>query len=124
MRQEPEKRKNKNMAARELKAMGWLLLFLGMVIIFGTLYASSNIFTGKGQAPEIFEIQKEQAKLPQKISQEIAESINEMIQEQFGQIIPAGLAARFLNLISWSIFAGIMLFGGSQISTLGIKLLK
>lgn len=112
------------MAARELKAMGWLLLFLGMVIIFGTLYASSNIFTGKGQAPEIFEIQKEQAKLPQKISQEISESINEMIQEQLGQIIPAGLVARFLNLISWSIFAGIMLFGGSQISTLGIKLLK
>jgi hypothetical protein len=31
---------------------------------------------------------------------------------------------KLLNLLSWSIFAGILIFAGAQIAGLGIKLIK
>jgi hypothetical protein len=40
------------------------------------------------------------------------------------EILPAEAITKMLNLIVWSILAGIFIFGGSQISSLGIKLLK
>jgi len=98
------------------KTIGWALLFVGLIIIFYSLYSSYNIFTAKTQAPEIFSVAEKEG-----IS---GGAIEEMIQQQLKGMLPVESIIGLLNLIAWSIFAGILIFGGAQISSLGIKLLK
>lgn len=116
------------------KILGWILFISGLFLISYSLISSYNIFTGKSLAPEIFQPQKEEQKendqkeivLQRKndlnLTIPIQELINENIQEQLEKMMPSNYFSQLLNLISWSIFAGILILGGTQISNLGIKL--
>lgn len=104
------------------KTLGLILLFLGIAVIFSSLYFSFNIFTAKASAPEIFKI--EDAFQSKGAAQGIEAQVQEILSEQLKGMIPVDSVPTLLNLISWSIFAGILIFGGSQISNLGIKLIK
>ena len=103
------------------KILGLVLLFLGLIIILYSLYSSFNIFTAKTSAPEIF---KTEIVPSQKNGGGLEAQVQQMIGEQLKGILPANSIPQLLNLISWSIFAGILIFGGTQITTLGIKLIK
>jgi hypothetical protein len=113
-----------------IKIFGWLLLVSGLLIIAWTLYSSYQIFTGKTTAPQIFKIQAKEVKPPfaknktPTTQAEIQEETKKMIGEQLQEMIPIDAVPKLLNLISWSILAGILIFGGGQIAGLGIKLLK
>lgn len=102
------------------KTLGLVLLAVGLVVIFYALYSSFNIFTGKTGAPEIF-------KTPQQTkvagSQDLQAQLQNMLSEQLKGMLPAGSIADLFNLVSWSVFAGILVLGGGQISGLGIKLI-
>jgi hypothetical protein len=103
---------------------GWVLLLAGLAIILWTLYSSYNIFTAKTEAPEIFKATKKEAVSPKKGTQDLQAQMEKMIEEQLKGILPVDFLPRLLNLIAWSIFAGILIFGGTQIAGLGIKLIK
>lgn len=115
---------------------GWVLLFAGVAIICSTLYFSYNIFTAQSDVPEIFniaEIQEEET-LPvlpdlskgiQGMDSETQQDImRQMIGEQINAIFPTTFLAVLFNLIAWSIFAGIAIFGANHIAVLGIRLIK
>jgi hypothetical protein len=110
------------------KVIGWITFFAGILIIVFTLYRSYGIFTGKFPLPEIFKVQKEEMVSPKKKTpttlEEMQQQIGQILAEQLREIFPKESITKILNLISWSILAGILIFGGSQISSLGIKLLK
>lgn len=108
------------------KIIAWILLFLGLAIILYTLYFSFNIFTIKATPPEIFKVAQKQEPLPKKEVKplDIEAQMEKIIEEQLKGMLPAEFLPKLLNLISWSIFAGILIFAGGQISTLGIKLIK
>ncbi len=111
------------------KLAGWLLLLSGLIIIFWMLYASFNIFAAKTTAPEVFKIKTKETALaeqskPALTPQEAQEEVKKIINEQLNEMIPPEFSTKLLNLVSWSIFAGILLFGGGKISGLGIGLLK
>ncbi len=103
--------------------VGWLFLILGIAVIFYSLFSSLNIFTGKTMAPEIFSGANGSAANGTPIGSLNAQ-VDKMIGEQLKSIIPSNAIPKLLNLISWSIFATLLIFGGVQISNLGIKLLK
>lgn len=107
------------------KIIGWFLLFLGVAIIFYSLYSSHNIFTGKTALPEIFKITEKEAVLTQKGGvQDVQAQMEKMIGEQLKEILPSDFLPKIFNLIAWSIMAGILIFGGAQTANLGIKLIK
>lgn len=112
------------------KILGWLLLAFGILIIFFSLFNSWNIFTGKSQPPAVFKVEEKKKEIlspTQKIQtpEEKAQSlVQEELQKQLQQMLPADTIPKLLNLISWSILAGILIFGGAQISSLGIRLIK
>jgi len=108
------------------KVIGYCLLFLGLGIIFWGLYSSYNIFTGQTTAPEIFAVEKAQKETssPKGTLEDIQKQVGQLIETQFQEMIPEGSVPRFMNLISWSIFIGIIIFGASRISLLGINLIK
>lgn len=101
--------------------LGLALLVLGLAIIFYSLYSSFNIFTGKTEPPQVFKMQ-ESSQAAQ--SDGLQEQFQQIIQDQLKGMLPLDSISTLLNMISWSILAGVLLFGGAQISGLGIKLLK
>ena len=113
-----------------LKIFGWVLLIAGVAIIGWTLYSSYNIFTGKAALPGIFEIKKEVTETPAQSGKlptsptDAQKEIEKMIGEQLKGILPTDVLPKILNLAVWSMLAFILIFGGGQISGLGIKLFK
>ncbi|MFH1423856.1 MAG: hypothetical protein ABIG29_02820 [Candidatus Nealsonbacteria bacterium] len=103
------------------KILASVLIFVGLAVIFYGLYSSFNIFTGKEMAPEIFQTPAE-TKITD--SQDVQVQMQKIIQDQLKGLVPTGSPAAFLNMISWSILAGILILGGAQIAGLGIKLLN
>ena len=102
------------------KILGLILLFLGIAVILYAIYSSFNIFTGKTTAPEIFKVQ---AVAKSSGTQDLQAQMQNMIEEQLKGLLPAGSLTTMLNLISWSVLAGILILGGAQIAGLGVKLL-
>jgi hypothetical protein len=110
------------------KIIGWITFFAGIFIIVFTLYRSYNIFTGKVPPPTFFKIEEKETSQEKKKSpttlEEIQNQIGEILGQRLKEILPQDLLVKLLNLIVWSFLAGILIFGGGQISSLGIKLLK
>jgi len=99
---------------------GIILLLGGIAVIAYTLFASFNIFTGEDPAPQIF-VSEKSIVFPIEGTEG---QIQQMINNQLKEILPASSIFEMLNLAAWSILAGILIFGGAQISSLGIKLIK
>jgi hypothetical protein len=104
--------------------VGWILLLAGIGIIGWTLINSYNIFTAKAVLPEFFEAPKEEAVTKKEGGQDIQVQMEKMIGEQLKGVLPVDSITKLLNLVVRSILAFILIFGGSQISGLGIKLIK
>ncbi len=110
------------------KIIGYILLVMGLAIIGWTLYQSYNIFNDKSSAPLIFKTSD-----PQKTSQvvnsldlqqQLQERMEKVVSKQISGLLPIDILPKILNLFSWSILAGILIFGGGQIAGLGIKLIS
>ena len=107
--------------------VGWVLLVTGLMIILWSVFSSYNIFTGKSLSPEIFKMTEKEnvlittpkGKIPDPETQ-----VQGIIGEQLKGLLPLETLPKFFNLISWSIFAGILILAGSQLAGLGIKLIK
>ncbi len=110
------------------KTFGWILFLAGVLIIFWSLWSSYNIFSGKKPAPQLFAIESSQGIQKQikkiDLQKKPEEEIKRLIEEQINKIIPPEIFSKIFNLISWSVLAGLLIFGGSRISGLGIKLIK
>jgi hypothetical protein len=103
------------------KILALVLIILGLAVIFYSLYSSFSIFTGKTEAPEIFATPQATESVG---SQDIQAQLQNMVSEQLKGMLPVDSIATFLNLASWSVFAGILILGGAQIAGLGVKLLN
>ena len=105
------------------RGSGFVLLILGIGLIAYSLYSSFQIFSGTTQPPEIF------SPIEKPFQQEISqagpqEQAKQLFAEQLENILPADTIPKVLNLSIWSLFAGLLLFGGAQIAGIGVKLLK
>lgn len=109
------------------KISGYVLLVFGLAIIGYTLLQSYSIFTDKASAPLVFKTQVQtqtQAIKSQDLQAQIQAQMNQAVQQQLGQILPAESITKVLNLLCWSILAGVLILGGSAISGIGVKLVK
>lgn len=110
------------------KILGWSLLIIGIVIIFASLYFSFNIFTNKNQAPEIFKTEEDLSPKETDVSfppvEDLEKKMEKLVEQQIKNMIPSEFVEKLLNLMSWSIFASILIFAGSRVSGLGIKLMR
>jgi hypothetical protein len=105
------------------KLVGWLVFIGGLLLIVWAIYSSYNIFTAKTAVPEIFET-PQQAITQTGGTQDVQSQLQNMMSEQLKGFLPADSMVKILNLTCWSILAFILIFAGTQIAGLGIKLIK
>ena len=112
------------------KIFAWGLLLFGVLFILWGIYSSFNIFTAKTEPPLVFGTILEKQNFEEPVEtikgtlQAGEEMIEKEIEKQIAKIIPFGFVSKILNLIAWSIFMGILFFGASHLSGIGIKMLK
>lgn len=116
--------KVKKRAETSSQIIGWILLIIGVILIGWTLMSSYDIFTAKAELPEFFETPEEEVAVQKQETQDIQAQMEQMITEQLKGVLPADSITRLFNLIVWSMLAFILIFGGTQVSGLGIKLIK
>jgi hypothetical protein len=104
------------------RIVGWILLIAGILLIGWTLWSSYGIFTAKADLPEFFEMQEEAAVKEEPLTAEA--QMEEMVREQLEGILPTDAITKLLNLTVWSLLAFILIMGGSQVSGLGIRLVR
>jgi hypothetical protein len=104
------------------KIAGWLLLVIGIGLIIWTLNSSYDIFTGGKNMPEIFSVSN--VNLNGSQASGIEAQLEDIISSQLQGMIPADSIPKILNLICWSVLAFIFIYGGTQIASIGIKLIK
>lgn len=105
--------------------MGWILIFLGLGVIFWDISTSYYYFTGQKQFPQIFaepKIEGSSSAGSQEFNpQELASNI---IKEQLSGIMPANSVSELLNLTSWIVFASFLIYAGGKVTGVGIDLIK
>jgi len=111
------------------KILGYVLLILALLLIAWTLWQSYNIFTNKSSAPLVFTTpaavnsSAKNAGLLD-VSGQVQIQLQDALGQQIGQMISVDSITKVLNLLSWSILAAILIFGGSVIAGIGVKLIK
>ncbi|MDP4007203.1 MAG: hypothetical protein Q8P55_01220 [bacterium] len=109
------------------KIIGFILLAAGVLTIAATLFFSWQIFTGVTPAPELFSTPQERvadSSLPVGSLQDLQNQLPDLLGQQLQGLLPADTIPQMLNLAAWSMFAGLLLLGGSLIAGIGIKLVK
>lgn len=113
------------------KIIGWVTFGIGIFVILFTLYSTYQIFTGEKPAPQFFQINLPEETAPEEMPEEMPSSqegmmqmMSQKIESQLQEMIPASTLPKLLNLVIWTMGAGILIFGGSQIAQLGIRLVK
>ncbi|HEA84501.1 MAG TPA: hypothetical protein ENI04_00780 [Candidatus Wildermuthbacteria bacterium] len=102
------------------RIIGITLLVAGLLLIAYTLFLSFTFFTGSAVPPEIFTVP-----IPTVGLESLSlDNIPELLQSQLENLLPSGSIPRMLNFGIWSVFAGILIFAGTQISSLGVKLMR
>jgi hypothetical protein len=110
------------------KIIGFVLLAAGLMIIATSLVFSWQIFTGASPAPELFspsqrELGSSSALTPGSL-EDLQEQLPDLLSQQLQGLLPTDTIPQMLNLATWSMFASLLLFGGSLIAGIGIKLVR
>jgi hypothetical protein len=104
-----------------VKIAGWLLLLIGIGLMAWTLNVSYDIFYRRKNVPELFSATATSQSSSGSQASEIETQIESIISSQLQGIMPTDSITKILNLICWSILAFILIYGGAQISSIGIK---
>jgi len=109
------------------KTLGFILLGLGLFIIAASLVLSWQIFTGVNPAPELFSLPQtpsaDSAPLVGSL-EDLGQQLPDLLSGQLQGLLPLGAIPQMLNLAAWSMFASLLLFGGSLVVGIGVKLVK
>ncbi|MDP3882502.1 MAG: hypothetical protein Q8Q48_00385 [Candidatus Staskawiczbacteria bacterium] len=104
------------------KTIGYILLAVGLILIFGTLWQTYNIFFDKTSAPLVFKTPNEIGTSSEGAS--VQEQINNAVQNQLNKALPMATITKLLNLTAWSMLAFILVVAGGTVSGIGVKLIN
>jgi hypothetical protein len=107
------------------KILGIFLLFTGLAINFWGIYQVYGVYTQKIEPPIFFEpVSSLEKGFVNFSSKNLEQQLQSAIQEQLKKILPSEYIASILNFVAFSILIGLIIFGGTQISYIGVKLIK
>ena len=107
------------------KIFGILLVIAGLAILGFSLFQSFQIFTGEAIAPALFSGNETTIEdVIEKEADPLQQQLDSLLDEQLGKLLPTDSIPQMLDLVAWSVFASLLFFGGAQVSSIGVKLLR
>ncbi|MDD5433338.1 MAG: hypothetical protein PHE77_01620 [Candidatus Pacebacteria bacterium] len=110
------------------KIIGYLFLFLGVIIILWGLWFSYGIFTGQKPAPELFgkgnAVEIDLSKIVPELGSQEQNQLNTILQGQLAGLLAGDSMNKIFNLTAWSIFMAILILACGKISAIGIQLIR
>ncbi len=108
------------------QVLGWILIILGLFIVFWDILFSYYFFTAQKEFPQIFTSQQTVSVSDANSSQTLSaqDQVGQIIREQMKALIPENSVTQLLNMSSWIIFASFMLWAGGKIVGIGNDFLK
>jgi hypothetical protein len=103
-------------------SIGWILLIIGVILIFWGIYYSYQIFTLKVEPPQIFKSSEEN--VFNGGGEEPQDQLRIAIEEQLNNLLPVNAVPKLLNLVVWSMFSVILFMGAAHVSAIGVRLIK
>ena len=102
------------------KIIGYILLAIGLLLIFVPLWQTYSIFTGSLMPAHIF---KTPATL--KVNPQVgALDVQGQIQNAVIKVIPIDFVDNTLNLAAWLVLMWVLIYGGGKIADIGVKLIN
>ena len=75
------------------------------------------------QVPEFFHFFQQQEKVEVYKTDNPQELAQQLLREQISKVISEEKINKLFNLVSFSILAGVLIFGGAQLASVGIKMI-
>lgn len=104
------------------KTLGWIFIFISIIMILFAILKTINHFTGITPFPELFYANEEIIK--SEASNTLDDLMQNMLSQQLDSFIPKESILLLLNMSAWGIFSFFMVFAGAKIFELGLKIMK
>lgn len=104
--------------------LAWVLIIIGLGIVFWDIYSSYYFFTAQKEFPAVF-VQNTATKVDNSATGDtIQDQVGKVVKEQMQQLIPENTVTQLLNISSWIIFASFLLWAGGKLIGIGSDFLK
>ncbi len=95
------------------KVVGYILLAIGVVMIFSSVFLAFNVFTGASAPPKLFNFSDVSFSVPQ------TGGASETVQIISGQDM-----SRIVSMVFWYLLMFFIMFAGGRIASLGVNLIR
>ena len=93
----------------------WVLIIIGLGIVFWDISSSYYFFTAQKEFPKVFANNSSTQADNSSTGGSIQEQVGNMVKEQIKQLVPENTVTQLLNISSWIIFASFLLWAGGKI---------
>lgn len=104
--------------------LAWVLIVIGLGIVFWDISSSYYYFTAQKEFPQVFTESGSSVGTSSSTGTTIDGQIGNVIKEQIKQLIPENTVTQLLNISSWIIFASFLLWAGGKLIGIGTNFLK
>ena len=104
--------------------LAWVLIIIGLGIVFWDISSSYYYFTAQKEFPKVFSANEPSGSTNVQSSTSIEGQIGNVIKDQIKQLIPENSVTQVLNISSWIMFASFLLWAGGKLIGIGNDFLK
>jgi hypothetical protein len=103
--------------------LAWVLIVIGLGIVFWDISSSYYYFTAQKEFPKVF-TENTSSITNNSTGTTIEGQIGNVIKDQIKQLIPENTVTQLLNISSWMLFASFLLWAGGKLIGIGNDFLK
>ena len=104
--------------------LAWILIAMGLSIVFWDVSTSYYYFSAQKEFPKVFLDSQKSVTDSSSTGNAIQDQIGNIVKSQISQMIPENTVTQLLNMTSWIIFASFMLWAGGKLVGMGSDFLK
>lgn len=104
--------------------LAWVLIVIGLGIVFWDISSSYYFFTAQKDFPHVFVENTVTQVDNMAVGSTVQEQVGNVVKEQLKQLVPENTVTQLLNISSWIIFASFLLWAGGKLIGIGNDFLK
>lgn len=104
--------------------LAWVLIIIGLGIVFWDISSSYFYFTAQEKFPQVFAESTTVKTDTGSTGATIQDQVGNVIKDQIRQLVPENTVTQLLNITSWIIFASFLLWAGGKLIGIGNDFLK